>query len=335
MRKRRLTSRRKQKRAKTLIIISTICLTFVMTVTYASFQQNLNISGTSTITKKPGAASTIKDMVSTKPNELYIDNNGDVRYYGENPNNYVTFNNELWRIIGVLNNKVKIVKKQRLPVILTANGETIASEVCYFDYSCIDMIQWDMNGTNNWNNSTLKRYLNGAYYNSIDTNSRNMIAQETWYLGGPTTSNYNDLTASEYYVIERSNNVYPGNPTFIIQNIGLLYVSDYLYSGGQEYLNMKAGNMEDHLLSYLTQYTTAVYTWILTPLADVSNNALATYTEGVSPSLSKFTTKATSDELWRAVKNGAIPYVVPALYLKENVEIISGSGSQNDPFILK
>ena len=80
-----------------------------MTVTYASFQQNLNISGTSTITKKPGAASTIKDMVSTKPNELYIDNNGDVRYYGENPNNYVTFNNELWRIIGVLNNKVKIV----------------------------------------------------------------------------------------------------------------------------------------------------------------------------------------------------------------------------------
>lgn len=113
-----------------------------MTVTYASFQQNLNISETSTITKKPGAASTIKDMVSTKPNELYIDNNGDVRYYGENPNNYVTFNNELWRIIGVLNNKVKIVKKQRLPVILTASGETIASEVCYYDYSCIDMIQW-------------------------------------------------------------------------------------------------------------------------------------------------------------------------------------------------
>ena len=32
---------------------------------------------------------------------IMLDNNGNYRYYGANPNNYVYFNEELWRIIGV------------------------------------------------------------------------------------------------------------------------------------------------------------------------------------------------------------------------------------------
>ena len=35
---------------------------------------------------------------------IMLDNNGDYRYYGANPNNYVTFNGETWRIIGAFNN---------------------------------------------------------------------------------------------------------------------------------------------------------------------------------------------------------------------------------------
>ena len=38
----------------------------------------------------------------------------NIRYYGSNPNNYVSFNNELWRIIGVFGNNVKLVRKDRL-----------------------------------------------------------------------------------------------------------------------------------------------------------------------------------------------------------------------------
>ena len=47
---------------------------------------------------------------------LKIDNTKDqnVRYYGSDPNNYVSFNNELWRIIGVFNDNVKLVRKQIL-----------------------------------------------------------------------------------------------------------------------------------------------------------------------------------------------------------------------------
>ena len=49
-------------------------------------------------------------------NNLKIDNTVDqnIRYYGSNPNNYVKFNNELWRIIGVFGNNVKLVRKDRL-----------------------------------------------------------------------------------------------------------------------------------------------------------------------------------------------------------------------------
>ena len=49
-------------------------------------------------------------------NGLKKDNTEDqnIRYYGSNPNNYVRFNNELWRIIGVFNDNVKLVRKQIL-----------------------------------------------------------------------------------------------------------------------------------------------------------------------------------------------------------------------------
>ena len=47
---------------------------------------------------------------------LKKDNTSDenIRYYGSNPDNYVSFNNELWRIIGVFGNNVKLVRSEKL-----------------------------------------------------------------------------------------------------------------------------------------------------------------------------------------------------------------------------
>ena len=49
-------------------------------------------------------------------NGLKKDNRPDqnIRYYGSDPNNYVKFNNELWRIIGVFGNNVKLVRSESL-----------------------------------------------------------------------------------------------------------------------------------------------------------------------------------------------------------------------------
>ena len=58
----------------------------------------------------------IKQQYEYDGDGLKIDNTKDqnIRYYGSNPNNYVSFNNELWRIIGVFDNNVKLMRKNYL-----------------------------------------------------------------------------------------------------------------------------------------------------------------------------------------------------------------------------
>ena len=40
------------------------------------------------------------------------DPGGNPRYVGKSPNNYVSFNNELWRVIGVFDGQVKIIRNE-------------------------------------------------------------------------------------------------------------------------------------------------------------------------------------------------------------------------------
>ena len=157
---------------------------------------------------------TITDLLPSNPDELYEDEHGDIRYYGKAPNNYVSFNNELWRIIGVIDGKLKIIRNES-----------------------IGNMQW-ASSRNNWNNSSLKSYLNGEYYNGINETYKSMISEETYYLGGATSSNLRTLTASGYYNVERdSSQVYSGNPTSTTQYIGLMYPSDYGYAAGSSCLS--------------------------------------------------------------------------------------------------
>jgi len=52
--------------------------------------------------------STIIKNVVSKDNNTYM-KDGNIYYYGEDPNNYVLYNNELYRILGLENNVVKII----------------------------------------------------------------------------------------------------------------------------------------------------------------------------------------------------------------------------------
>ena len=103
---------------------------------------------------------------------------GNIRYYGADPDNYIYFNCsdysdtttcEVWRIIGIVDGKVKIIRNDSIG-----------------DYA------WDNDAyTNNWSTSTLNTYLNGDYYNSLNTkNSKTigLISSATYYLGGYDTS---------------------------------------------------------------------------------------------------------------------------------------------------
>ena len=127
-------------------------------------------------------------MVSS--NSLAYDgtNDNNLRYVGSNPNNYILFNNELWRIVGVLNNiddgdgnkksKIKIVR-----------SNSLGSK------------PWSDAREKNYANSYLKEYLEDEYYNSLSEESKELISKSVWNLGALSTwSNYNTY---DYYTRER------------------------------------------------------------------------------------------------------------------------------------
>ena len=175
---------------------------------------------------------------STQGTGQVVNENG-YRYEGKNPNNYIWFNNEYWRIIGVFDS--------------ASHGQSNKNLVKIIRDDVLDGLVWDKSNTNNWNTSSLKSLLNGAYYNAQDGTSsgycygysttatancdytkrgiqlgyREMIASVTWYLGGYSSTS---VTTSAFYGYERGTTVYSGNATSITAYIGLMYPSDYGYS---------------------------------------------------------------------------------------------------------
>ena len=264
------------------------------------------------------------------------DNN--LRYVGKNPCNYVTFNGEKagWRIIGILNTP----EGQRMKLIRTDSLRDLS---------------WDYTSTgsygNDWTTSTLQTLLNsGAYYNrttgqyynyygstaiTLDFTSnglteaaKNQIDTITWKLGG--TANYESSSnglASHWYTYERGTTVYTGNQTEWQGKVGLMYPSDYGYatSGGtsmnrasclakelSKWFNPSDCANNDWLLDSSTEQ------WTLAPYSSSSGSAFGVVSRG-------FVGNAGTD----------FPYAVhPSVYLKSNVSILSGEGTETNPYVL-
>ena len=270
--------------------------TFTGLTAGTAYDIKVRVTSNTNKTLEKGTLISLEDLVSTNTDELYTDEHGDIRYYGATPNNYVTFNNETWRIIGVIDGKIKIIRNESL----------------------VNM-KWNSSSSNNWNNASLKTYLNGEYYNSIEATSKGMISEETYYLGGATSSNDTTLTASGYYNAERdSSQVYSGNPASTTQHIGLMYPSDYGYAAGSSCLSTalysysSSCKNSDYLFS-------GVYEWLQAPSASYSDSAAFLDSSGSVFAISYVTY---SDA------------VRPVLYLNSNVKITGGDGSQGNAFKL-
>ena len=57
-----------------------------------------------------GEGALLSSVVASSKETMNNDPGKNIRYVGKNPNNYVWFDNELWRIIGVFDGQVKIIK---------------------------------------------------------------------------------------------------------------------------------------------------------------------------------------------------------------------------------
>ena len=256
------------------------------------------------------------------------------RYEGKNPNNYVWFNNEYWRIIGVFDSSTHGQNGKNLIKIIREDG--------------IDGIAWDKSNVNDWSISSLNKLLNGAYYNAQDGTSsgycygystkvtvncdytkrgiqsgyRGMVANVTWYLGGTTGAS---STAESFYEYERGTIVYSGRPTTTTGYIGLMYPSDYGYSV------LSSSCARTTSLDSYSSDTCAGQSWLygkgaewtLSPLSSISYNVFYLYSWG---SLS-------SGGRYRFNANNAYA-VRPVLYLDASVYKIDGDGSLKNPYIL-
>ena len=103
-----------------------------------------------------------EDSITRASNNLKKDNTEDknIRYYGANPNNYVRFNNELWRIIGIFGNNVKLIRNDRLGWLSWDTSESTVN-------NGYGINQWgeskDTSG-NIYEGADLQVYLNKMYY---------------------------------------------------------------------------------------------------------------------------------------------------------------------------
>ena len=299
-------------------------------------------------------------------------NNTEYRYAGLNPNNYVKFNNEKWRIIGLVNVKTTSGIEQRIKIIRTAEIENQKN---------VGFYAWDRPSgyNNNWTTSKLKDMLNGIYYNSgigdcyqgdaisnsailatcdfsgnnelsngLEETARNMIDKEViWNLGGISTNE--DVNVAMFYEGERgtatSNTNFPpewslANDSEYFNGIGLLYPSDYGYATNGGTLGRDAC------------FEKAIYYWRSTDeiyrsqcsgtdwLKPSSNtNLVWTITHNSSSQFSAFYLNHLGFISNTSVTRDAHA-ILPVIYLKSSVKILENTqfdkdyGTIDNPFIL-
>ena len=301
----------------------------------------LKINGIQNVNKVPTGADTLIALTNNKDNSglytithakdstLQIGNDKDIteyRYRGASPKNYVTFNNEVWRIIGVfptddgtgnIENRIKIVRDKSV-VNQYWNTKQVASTSSY----------------NNWTGATLMTYLNSSYINTLDINEAyGLIDNVKYYLGG--YSEYR-ITVETMYNYERkmintkTNEFYYGtNPNSWIGKIGLMYASDYgyasancetykLYNGNTATDDLKACNDTNWL------YNLKENEWLLPQKSEFSADAYYIRNSG---EVSNYSTSNNGvNKIQRLVR--------PTLYLKSEVQITEGDGTSSNPYKL-
>ena len=183
------------------------------------------------------------------------------RYVGANPNNYVCFGSDastcpsdnLYRIIGVFGNEVKLIKN-----------------TSYGSYA------WDSGNINTWNSSTkpdIRTTLNSTFLGTLSSTWQNKIATHAYKVGGMSNSQTN--TAKEYYNTEVGSS---SSSTTDSMKIGLMYVSDYGFAASPDYWTMALFNYEPSKSSNWMNIN--INEWTISRGSDLANNAFRVSSAG-------------------------------------------------------
>ena len=274
----------------------------------------------------------------------------DYRYIGSNPNNYITFNNEVWRIIGIFDGRIKIIRNDTLGGIP-------------FDYkkSGVGSSTTDY-GSNDWTDSQLMYMLNPTSYTlksgytlsenfikdgsgniiyqlgcepaeiasgatsysctnntwSLNSTALSQISEATYYLGG--SSQDSGLSATDYYNLERGTTVYSERPTSWPGLVGLMYPSDYAYTF--------ANGVDDECYTntFYCNKGTPSNSWLYksgTNQRTISPNSSTTYTT--------FTVTSSGYVSNGTYTHGTGTDAALVVYLKSDIKL-QGSGTSSEPY---
>lgn len=277
---------------------------------------------------------------------LKVDDTDDknIRYYGDDPNNYVAYNGEYWRIVGIFDVAKTIggSKEKRVKIVRNGNlGNYSWDSTSSSDNSGYGYNVWETKDESS--SSTLNILLNNYYYNSknnqvcyngeafasvscsfgsvgLDATARNLIDDSVWYLGGGSSTTINPKTS---YEMERGNVVFADfadvAKTQTVEKVGLLYPSDYGYAADK---NICTKNLKEYSDTTCTNNNYLYFGknyWFLTLGSKYSFTAWYAKSTGIVSAGGY------------ACDNGG---VYPVVYLKANVNIVSGTGTYNSPYRL-
>ena len=280
-------------------------------------------------------------------NSLYYHNSsltngaGDnsYRYAGasESVNNFVCFGSttnpcptdNLYRIIGVFEDKVKLIKYDyATSALLGTNGDyygTSTPSTSYYKGSLtsIDQYYWN-NATkkNTWSESNLNKInLNKNFINNIGSTWANKIATTTWKVGGNTSNNIAKSIPSVAYQNEI---VAPVENITYDAKIGLMYVSDYGFaaspSAWTKTLHSYSGNDANGTsIKTINWMYMGVLDWTISLNSDYLYNAFDVLSSGY-----------VGDDFVSGNSG-----VRPSFNLLSSVKYVSGSGSMSDPVRVK
>ena len=284
-------------------------------------------------------------------NGLKKDNTPDqnIRYYGSNPNNYVSFNNELWRIIGVFGNNVKLIRSEKIGNLSWDSSESSINK----GYGVNEWGESTYEDGSSYEGADLQVYLNKMYYGgdttitcygsanngtktcptgTIDETSKSLIDNHTWNTGAIEWGKRTDTLA--FYQAERGTKgkiCSSGNncndtvtrKTTWTGYVALPYVTDWAYASSESVCETNI-QTKDSSNAYICKNNNWMqrsrYTWYLSPNAYGSFASYAWFVSGDGYAIYDIAANSNA--------------VAPSIYLKSNVLMKGGLGTSTDPYEL-
>ena len=270
--------------------------TYTFTGLTAGTSYDIKVRVTSNVGKtlEKSANVDITNNIVTEGDGLYEDEYEEGRYIykGTDPNNYIWFNDEMWRIVAKETDGTYKIINMNIPT---------------------NMKEWDFEwaiGTNSWTRpADLNTYLNNEYFNNLSTEAKSQIISHTWNIG-PVIESNTDLAAQ---ITSEKSEKYNSN-------VGLISVSDYIRSNSNTEncgtYSLHNSNLETCKTTNWLIFSGYPY-WTINYESPIYNNGYV-YHIGIG------------GEIVLDIA-GSGSFVLPTVFLNSNITL-SGTGTYEDPY---